>query len=282
MHYAKYLQLQLADFIDSYKKYFYETFGTTIVCTLVAMAFVSVLWHFNLSDQNTSTKQPTMVSYFFARHSYNDNYNIIDIARAAYIFMFSLFSLTLVRLQQNNTESAGFNFYDFLKVVQIQEAGYLLVALAACALADYGLFKMTAFASTSLDQSPVGRWLYGIVYLVRTYLPLLIFTYSNHKILTNGKASQQGANWLYVFTTIWLCNVVAMDVWYFIRYYLFDLLLLPFPDTRRFLFESILSVPLIASFFLGYHSAITNSMQLLTYDAAKNVFNDIEALGQED
>jgi hypothetical protein len=43
----------------------------------------------------------------------------------------------------------------------------------------------------------------------------------------------------------------------------FDLILTPFDESRRFYVESVLAIPLMSFFFLGYYSVMRSSLELM-------------------
>jgi hypothetical protein len=66
-----------------------------------------------------------------------------------------------------------------------------------------------------------------------------------------------------LLAALWLFNEMAYEFAIFVRGHIFGLVMAPFPAATLFFVESMLELPLIAVLFLGYHSAITNSVLIL-------------------
>jgi hypothetical protein len=266
MTFTQYLKAQLTDFVDTYKKYYIKTNGVTIVFTLVTFVFIALLYHFSIFDKTSTKKNISLLSYFFVRYSVADTYSIVDMSKTVFIFFVSVFSISLVRQKGNKMETSNFNFSNFLKNIKGQDFGYLLSALLICTIVDYSLFKLDDLSARTHGGSPSDKWVHGILFLLRIYIPLIIFSITNYKMLTAHTSKLNFKNIVYLFVTLWLFNEFAYELSLFVRGHIFDLILLPFSEDQHYLIESFLGVVLVSFYFLGYHSAITNSIILLNED----------------
>jgi len=270
MTFTNYLKAQLTDFVDAYKKYYLKTNGTTVVFTLVTFVFIALLFHFSIFDKTSTKRNISLLSYFFVRYSFADTYSIVDLSKTVFIFFVSLFSISLIRQEKNKLETSNYNFSIFLKNIKGNDFLYLFVVLAISATADYLLVKLDVLSLKNFRGSPADRWIHGILFLLRMYIPLILFSFVNYKILTGKKRNFNFQKFIWLFITLWLFNEFAYEVSLFIRGHIFELILLPFPLDSQYFIESIIGVPLISFYFLGYHSAMTNSMLLLNDDDLGN------------
>ncbi|OQP62864.1 hypothetical protein A3860_26500 [Niastella vici] len=74
--------------------------------------------------------------------------------------------------------------------------------------------------------------------------------------------------------SFWLINELAFEFTLFIRGHVFQLLLIPVPEESQFFVESVLALPLIAVYFLGYHAAMTNAVLIFQQNAEPGLFAD--------
>jgi len=257
---AQYLKAQLNDFVDSYKKFSYKTNGITIVLTLVAFAATALLLNSGYIDPAFARKQTSLLNFFFRRYSFGRTYSIIDLTKPCFLFLVSLFSIALTRVTRSNND---LSFNDLMSQLKAKDIGCLAISLCFCSIADYFLFKL----STPYDNYDINfsakKWIYQSIYFVRIYIPLLSFSFANFFALSNEKMKLTTKKILLLLFTLWLINEFAFDVYLFLRDELFQPILILFPEERYYIVETILGVPLISFYFLGYHSAMTSSMLLL-------------------
>jgi len=270
MTFTNYLKAQLTDFVHTYKKYYLKTNGTTIVFTLVTFVFIALLFHFSVFDKTSTKKNISLLSYFFVRYSVGATYSIVDLSKTIFIFFVSLFSISLIRQERNKLETSNLNFSDFLKNIKGNDLLYLFIVLVISVIADYFLFKLDDLSAKNYGGSPSDRWIHGMLFLLRVYIPLILFSFINYKILTGKKRNFNFQRFIWLFVALWLFNEFAYELSLFVRAHIFELILLPFPVESQYFIESILGVALISFYFLGYHSAMTNSMNLLNIDFKDN------------
>lgn len=110
--------------------------------------------------------------------------------------------------------------------------------------------------------------------IVHRDLPLFIFSYISRLALTNNRSAFTLKECLFLLISCWLINEVAFEFTLFIRSHIFHLIMIPVPGTSKFLLESILALPLLAVYFLGYHSATTNAVLIFKHDAEPELFTE--------
>ena len=183
-----------------------------------------------------------------------------------FIFFVSIFSITLIRLEDEKFEKINFSFLAFIKKLKGKDFVYLTTALIISVIADYYLFKLDAISRKNNSGSVSVEWIHGIIFLFRIYLPLILFSIAKYKALTIKKVTLSLKNTFFLFIALWLFNEFAYEVSMSVRAHIFELILIPFPDDKQYFVESILGLVLVSFYFLGYHSAMTNSLNLLTQD----------------
>jgi len=183
-----------------------------------------------------------------------------------FIFFVSIFSITLIRLEDEKFEKINFSFLAFIKKLKGKDFVYLTTALIISVIADYYLFKLDAISRKNNSGSVSVEWIHGIIFLFRIYLPLILFSIAKYKALTIKKVTLSLKNTFFLFIALWLFNEFAYEVSMSVRAHIFELILIPFPDDKQYFVESILGLVLVSFYFLGYQSAMTNSLNLLTQD----------------
>jgi hypothetical protein len=131
---------------------------------------------------------------------------------------------------------------------------------------DYLLHQIRAFASSAIYNQSLNEWVYTQIHFLRIFIPLLLFTYSNRLILTGRNPGISIRECLFTLITLWMFNELAYEFYLFIKAHVFQLLLTSVPNGSKFFAASILELPILALLFLGYHSAITNSLIILKND----------------
>jgi len=266
MTFTKYLKSQLTDFVDTYKKFYAKTLGATIIFTLITFIIIALLLYYSVFDKTSSKRHISLLSYFFVRYSFANTYSIVDLSKTVFIFFVSIFSIGLVRLQSEKLEKETFNFSDFIKKLKAQDFGYLITALIISIITDYFIVKLDDISAKYNGGLLSDKWIHGMLFIFRMYIPLILFSIANYKALTSKKIILGLKNIFLLFIALWLFNEFAYEVSLFVRGHIFELILIPFPEDKQYLIESILGLSLISFYFLGYYSAMINSMNLLDQD----------------
>ena len=260
---SNYLKAQLSDFVDTYKKYYTRTLGATIVYTLLSMAAICLLLYFSNFDNITHKKQVSLLSYFFFKYSFGGTYSLVDLSKAFFFFFFSLFSISLYRLSTSKQGTESLNFSDFLRQITTKDLGFLLLTLIGFSILDYILFKVDFPGSRNTSNNPLLNWIHYILGILRIFIPMILFSLVNKYLITDKKIHLPFQEFLYLLITLWLFNAFSYEFFLIIRFAFFELIMLSFPDESHYFIETILGMPLIALYFLGFHCAMTRSMILL-------------------
>jgi len=263
MTFTNYLKEQLTNFVDSYKKYFRKTFGVAITFTLICFVIAALLFRFSAFDNSVTAKQISLLSYFFHRYSKGDTYSIIDLTKTVFIFFVSLYSLGLLRLSNNDLESKELSFKHFFRSIKSKDILFLIMILIISSVIDFVLFKVDSFSSLNTENKNANIYIHDTCFHLRIYLPLILFALTIRFLTVVQKTKLTIKRILFLYVSLWLYNEFANEILLWVRSHLFGLILMPFDNPQTYyLIESIIGIPLIAFYFLGYFSAMTTSLKL--------------------
>jgi len=253
-----YLKGQLTDFVDAYQKFFKKTFSFTVTLTLICFVIAAFFLHFSKFDTTVERRQISLLSYFFNRYSKNETFSIVDLVKSTFIFFVALFSVGLTRLTTNTTNENELSFKQFINKIKIKDFSVLLGVLGITFLLDYLLFKTDTYSENKFD-----KYIHGLIFHLRIYVPIILFAFAIRSLAISDKTKITFKRILLLYISIWLFNEFAFEISLWVRAHLFKLILLPFSSSEYYyVFESFLGIPLIAFYFLGYHSAMTTSLRL--------------------
>lgn len=257
MTFTDYLKIQLTDFVECYRKFFWRTLGTAMTYTVICFLFMAILLKFSNFEVN-SGRQVSLLSYFFSKYSAGDTYSLIDCSKTVFLFFVSLFSVGLFRLDSNETaEQKELSFSSFIKKLHGFDLLFFSGVLILCSAIDYGLFRFGTIYATATSNYDLRRWIDAFLLLLRNYIPLLIFSFAVYKDTFERWIKISSRKIIFLFVSLWLFNAFAYEISLLIRLYIFPLLLAPFGEDNKFFYESFLGIPLVAFYFVGYHSALT-------------------------
>lgn len=248
MQYSTFLKKQAIAFIDTYKRKFTKTITSAFLWTILCFVVIQVLANFSHYDFITIKHPVSILSFFFNRFSSDEVYCIADNGKSVFLFFVSIFSIGL------------------LDKVTSKNVLYLLIAFAGCVLLDFFFFRLNAQAHHATYNYNLSTWLSEIFFLCRLYVSLLLFA-----IVIRICISTQPINTkqiIFLLIAVFFFNEVAYEVMLLVRTSVFELITAPVKSKPSFYWvESALSTILIASFFLGYHCAMTSPF-ILTDAAA--------------
>jgi hypothetical protein len=256
-----FLKKQLPDVVSVYQALFKKTFGITVLLSFVFLLVTAAI-QIGSGPGADTTGRLSVLNYLWYRYSTANSYSLIDMSKAVLIFVISFFSIALSRKMLNDKDTPNVHLGSFFDKIKPSDLGFLFGALAACLVIDYLLYQLS-LSSADIHNKAIGQWVYFLVHFLRIFLPLLLFSFASRLALTNGKLSITLKECLFILISLWIFNELAYEFSLFVRSHIFLLILAPFPADKYFFVESILSIPLIAVLFLGYHSVITNSMKML-------------------
>lgn len=261
MTFTEYLTRQLTDFIEVYKKYFKKTYSTCLVLAVVCLIVIAILLRFSSFDPRIAKKQVgSLLNYFSARYSAGDTYSLVDLSKTVFIFFTALFSIALTRFELD--EEKGKETTTIIKKIGFEDILFCTLTLLVCSAIDYGLAMLHNSFETTLQ--PLGYWVLMIIFLLRIYTPLILFSLLIYRQRIARPIAKIGLKKiLFLFVSLWLFNEFAYEFGTFIRTVIINLVVIPFGDNNTFIQESILTIPLFAFWFLGYHSAMNSSLKLL-------------------
>lgn len=249
-------------FIDNYKKYYSETIGLTLILTILCYLISGILIYFNKVDDLQAGKQISMLSYFLYRYSKAETYSIVDFIKTIYLFFVSSFSIYFIRNLQTESQSSGSKNKIMLKDISI-----LLLILILLCLFDFTLMKGLYITMQHIHTESINKYLRNIVFHTRIYLPLFIFSLTIYKLTTKDKYKITIKTIIIIYLSLWLTNEIVYEGLLWCRTLVIELILMPVENPEKiYLFETIISIPLIASCFLAYYSAMTyfkNSLKKL-------------------
>jgi hypothetical protein len=262
MTFSNYLKGQLTDIVDNYRKYFWRTLGTALTYTVLCFVVTAMLLKFSVFDETGGRyRQISLLSYLFSRFSYNFTYSLVDLSKSVFLFFVSLFSLGLLR-QEKTGEDQELFFGSFTKKLNLRDILALSGTLILCSATDFGLFRLEIMSS-EIKNFGIQKFYHSFIFLLRIYVPLLLFSLSIYKLTSHHKLNLNLKKILFLFVSLWLVNEFAYEFFIFTRGHLFSFLLAPFDESKIFTHESILAIPLMAFFFIVYHSAMTTSLKQL-------------------
>jgi hypothetical protein len=262
MNFYLYLKKSLQDIIENYDKLLIRTFGITLLLTIFSFIIIALLLKYS-SFVQSSPKQISLLSYIFHRYSAGDVYSLVDLSKSVLLFFISIFSIGLYRLNIDETDKKEVDIITFLKSIKLEDLLILSLILFLCLILDFGLFYLDSFRAKQMLNTDLTRPLNASIYLLRIYLPIFLFSLSACKLLNNKTIKLNFKKILFVFISFWMFNELAYEFSVLIRSNVFDFIVGAFPFESQFFVESILGIPLIAFFFVGYHSVMTNSVILI-------------------
>lgn len=263
MTFTNYLKEQLADFVDSYRKYFRETLGVAITFTSISFVIVALLFRFSEFDPSVISKHVSFLSYFFHRYSKGYTYSIIDLTKTVFIFFVSLYSLGLLRSPGNDPESKERPFKHFFRLIKSKDILFLTMTFIVSSVIDFILFKVDSFSALNTKNKNADIYIHDTCFHLRIYLPLILFALAIRSSTAFERTKLTIKRIFILYISLWLFNEFANEISLWVRSHLFGLILMPFDNPQTYyLIESIIGIPLIAFYFPGYFSAMTTSLKL--------------------
>jgi len=263
MKIATYLRKQLTDFVDCYELYYRKTFRVSISLAFICLLTAAVLFKFSVFDKASTTKQLSLLSYLFNSYSKMDTYSIVDFVKLIFIFLISLFSIAIDRWTNQLSSAAELSLTIFAKCTKPKELVLLLFILMVSAAIDFSLFTLDTFSLHRIQNKALDQYLHLTIFHLRIYIPLLLFSISIYFLKNSRKYKFTLKRLAFLYVSLWLFNEFAYESFLWTRNHVYDLILIPLSETNYiFVTESIIGIPLIAFYFLGYHSAMANSLKL--------------------
>ncbi len=247
MSLAKFLKSLFTQFVESYQQLFAKTFGYAILWTIICFAIGQALAAYSYYDPTLTFQPLSILSYFSFDVSLNNTYSFVDDFKIIFIFFVAVFSANLI------------------KKITSGAIIILVLTLVVCIVMDYGIFYLSNIvhaAVLSTRNSYLYRWSLSIMVLIRLFVPYILFALAIQ--ISSAKLRFSFQKLLYLFISIWLFYLVSHGVLQFLRDNVFALILVPFKTKiYSYVMESLLGLPVVASFFVGYFCAMTRPFAIL-------------------
>jgi hypothetical protein len=258
-----YLKEQLIDFVDVYKKYYLRTLGTTLAFSILCFVGAALLLKFGNLGTSSSTNQSSLVSYFYFKRSTPGSYAFVDLTKALFIFFIAMFSLGISKLVQEKLQDKEFSFSELFKKIKLADIIILITVLGCCAILDYLLYNCDNYFTQGTPNISFTTYVKNLISQLRIYTPLILFALTIHSLTKEKKSKFTFKRILFLYISLWLFNEFSYEFLLWTRVHIWGLILPAIKSPERYyVFETILGIPLIAFYFLGFHSAMTTSLKL--------------------
>ncbi len=263
MKFSDYLIAQFTDIVTLYKKYLGRTLGATMSLTVVCFVGVVILLTYTTFDELSKGNNVSLANYFFYRSSTINTYCITDLSKTVFVFFVAVFSIGFSRVITDEEDNKEVSFLKCIQNIHLSDLFYLLIILFVCTGIDYGLYSLNSFSFTSLSNYSAARYISSTIFQLKIYIPLIIFSLSVTSLTGVRKTKLTFKRIFFLFISLWIVNEFAYEIYVWTKTHLLNLVLIPVETPERvYLIESFLSIPFIALYFLGYHSAMTTSLML--------------------
>ncbi len=259
MTFTTYLSAQLVDFVEVYKKYFKKTYSTCIVLAICLLVCIALFVRFGSEGSSIHYKQFSILGYFLLRFSEGSNYDLVDLSKLIFIFMVSIFSISISRFENSDLDSAEKK--SITGNISSADIAPLIFILVLTSGIDYGLTKI--YGIYELKLSAFSVWACGIILQMRIYIPFFLFSIMIYQLRMERYPKITFKKIFFLFVTLWLFNEFTIEMAQFVRAQIFRFILIPYGNANTYIEESLLALPLIAFWFLGFHSAMNSSLRLL-------------------
>ena len=172
MRFSEFLKKLLSAFVESYQTYFKKTLKLAIALTLVCFIIALILNAISDYDTGARTKPVSFLSYFFVRFSYLDTYSFVDFVKTVFIFLVSVFAISLLRNESGNPKQTKLYVFN----ASFKDILYLFFMLIACFFVDVELFRLDGRLFKITDNHNFYLWVRAIIFQLRIYLPLILFS----------------------------------------------------------------------------------------------------------
>jgi hypothetical protein len=270
MSLTNYLKSLFSELIDSYRKYFIRTSGIVLAYTIICFIVVALLSRFSNFDPTNYKKQISLLSYFSTNYSAGNTYGIVDLTSIVFLFFVSIFSISLIRWNKDDGEE--FKLEKSLKNVKMNDIISFLLIFLICSIIDFLLFKTERFLVSIIEEKGFAWWVHNLLlFPMRNFIPWTLFSLTIYKVITSRTIRITFKTTWLLFIAFWIINAFAYEFSLYVKFYLFDLILIPVNIEKRFYFESILGISLIGSIFIGYYAVMTASVKLLDEDKPEGI-----------
>jgi hypothetical protein len=260
MKFTEYLKRQLTDFVDVYKRYFKTTYGAALILTIFMFIISAVLMKFSSFDRSVEGKLLSMISNFVTRYSFNGIYSIVDLTKSVFLYFISLFSLAVSRIKLPLAEGEDRDSF-VLRLIHGEDIIIMLIPLVLSSAFDVGVYYLEYLLRDTGDYS---NWIYALCFDFRVYVPILFFSLFIYRIRSGKMLKLNFKKIVFMLTSYWIFNEFAYEFITLIRHVVMRLFIAIFKVDFYFILETVMFIPVMAFLFLGYHSAMSTSAELLS------------------
>src|SRR5438477_734084 len=234
MKFVDFLKSQLVDFVYNYKKYFTRTLGIAITYASVCFVIAALLFRFSNFDRTVSSKQISLLSYFFHRYSKGPTYSIVDLIKTVFIFFVCLFSVALLRIFKNGTKQREARMKDFLTALKTKDFLWLFIVFVISSMVDFGLVEVANLSTLNVRNTNADIYIQETLFHLRIYIPLMLFSLAIWNLVDMQKPKITLRLVLFLYISLWLFNEFAYELSMWVRGHVFGLALMPFRDSTKF------------------------------------------------
>ena len=262
MEFSTYLKKQLIDFIDSYKKYLLRTSGAAVTFTILCYVVAALLVRYSTFDPTNIRKQSSLLSYFYLRYSIGETYSLVDLIKTVFIFFVATFSIGLLRLSASGEGKEDFSFSKVIQQIRMGDYLLLFLVFLTGGMADFILCKAEGLSVSQISGYNFRNWLHSVIFHLRIYVPMILFSVAIYRRTSASRTRLTFRRIMLLYISLWFFNEFAYEFLIFFRSLVLEFILIPAVDLeKKYIFESFLGGPILAFFFVGYHSVLTFSLK---------------------
>lgn len=235
---------------DQYKKFFEKTFSLCLLLSVFVFVSATLLFKFSNTNTGSSSTPDSLLRCFYSRYSSYGFYNIVDLSKSVYLAFTACFAISYFRSQKNNGElSSGF----FLKNFSVKDAVVVLFLLVIVGISDPIFYFLDGRVYDLLDRADLAKWTHNVFWELRIYFPVAAFAFAIGKLTWGKKISISQKSIFVLLAIAFMFNEFTYELTNLIRTLAFHLITMMFSnDNAKFLVESILGIPLLACYFIGF------------------------------
>ena len=118
--------------------------------------------------------------------------------------------------------------------------------------------------SKGIDNKEFVKWFHNLLmYALKGFIPWILFSLTIFKLSMGKRLNLTFIKICYLFVAYAIINSFSYELSTYIRSYVLGLVLIPCDPERKFFFESILGIGLIAFSFIVYCVGMVGSLKLM-------------------
>jgi hypothetical protein len=253
-----FLQTLLVNLVGDYRKFFGRTFGVALIYSVACLLGMTILLWNSGAEVMVDKTHVSLLSYFFTRLNAGPEYAMTDLSKVWFLFLVSLFTVSLLRVQTGEADGKEISFVYFIQKANIKDVFFLLITVVICSVIDPCLNLFCNWIYDGNGDPDLRRWGMSLLFQLRIYIPMVIFAIVVQRLTGNRSPGINFRKLILILVAFWMFNEFAYELSLAVRSLLFALVLIPFKEESKFIYESILGTGLIAFYFIGYYSVFTS------------------------